>query len=392
MTVAPAPKRNVLFYGTAVLIRQCYLSFKIRIRQWGGLPARRGPTILITNHQFMDEGEIVTSRTFLRHPWIMQIMVNARRTFETGFFAERLPWTAPFLRRYNASGLWESFGILPVENHLFSRTLLTLAEEIRAVHGDLALEDVLPAERVAELRLAGRRLSDLWSMRSFAKAQTRVKLSQLREPYRREAIERGRATTTADIARIVETVRGGATFYVTPEGDFSRDGSMHRMRGGITEALLPVGEPWLCAIAYDPFRGRRLGMLYRILRPADANDLGTSLGAARPVTTSAVLATVLLELGAWFTRDDVVAAAVARLATIPARAFVDPELRANPPRVIDEAFANLEHRGTLRRAGDGYTLTEQRGDPRFPHIADMLSYQRTMLAETLACNARLDQT
>ena len=49
-------------------IRQFYLQFKIRVRQWGQLPAERGATVLITNHQHMDEGETITARTFFLHP------------------------------------------------------------------------------------------------------------------------------------------------------------------------------------------------------------------------------------------------------------------------------------------------------------------------------------
>ena len=371
--------------GIAIGVRQLYLPFKVRVRQWGALPPRRGPTVLITNHQYINEGEIVVSRIFLRNPWQPLVMVNSRRTFETGFFAARLPWTARWTRRFNPTGLWSRMSLLPIENHLFSRTLLSLAEEIRARHGDLALEQVLPEERLATLGLSGVRLGELWSMRYFFKAQAVVKIAHLRDPYRREALENFRRNSAADIARIVDTVRAGATFYVTPEGDFSRDGRMHRMRGGITDAVLPFADPWLCAIAYDPFRGRRLSMLHRIVRPADRDDLGASLAAARPVTTSALLATALLEAPAPPTRDDLVAAVTARLRDLPSNVFVDPELQRDIARAVDEGIAHLQRHGTLRGAAGRFTLTDDRSDPRLAHVADMLTYQRNMLAETLAC-------
>jgi hypothetical protein len=384
-------KPNWSMMAVAIGVRQCYWPFKVRVRQWGGLPVNRGATVLITNHQYGDEGEIVISRVFLTHPWKRLVMVNSRRTFETGFFAARLPWTAPFMRHVNPTGLWERFSILPVENHLFSRTLLSLAEEIRGVHGDITLADILPPERIAPIGVPGTlRLSELWSMPNFFKAQATVKIAYLKDPYRREALEHFRTTSTADVARIVETIRDGATFYVTPEGDFSHDGRMHRMRGGITDAVLLVATPYLCAIAYDPFRGRRLGMLYRILRaPVDA-DLGTALAAARPVTTSALVAADLHERTAPFTAADVTSAVVKRLALLPSSLFVDPELRRDPARCVGEALAGLASRGGLYALATGsYALTGHSIDRRFPHIADMIAYQHTMLGETLECAARL---
>lgn len=156
-------------------VRQAYLLFKIRARQWGHLPAQRGATVLITNHQHIDEGEMVTARTFLRHPWKPLIMCNSRRTFETGFIATALPWTAWFTRGVNLSGLWAIYGILPIENHLFSRPLISLAEELRAAHGDLALEEILSPETLDPLGIEGQTLRDLWSAANFMRAHAWVK-------------------------------------------------------------------------------------------------------------------------------------------------------------------------------------------------------------------------
>jgi hypothetical protein len=114
-------KTNPAMQFAASLARRIYLPSKIRIRQWGALPAPRGPTVLVTNHQHVDEGEIIFARTFLKHPHIPMIAVNSRRTFETGFFAARLPWTAPLTRRLNPTGLWLRCGLLPIENR-FCRT------------------------------------------------------------------------------------------------------------------------------------------------------------------------------------------------------------------------------------------------------------------------------
>jgi hypothetical protein len=374
--------------GFASSSRQLYLAFKIRIRQWGALPADRGPSVLITNHQHMDEGETIIARTMMRHPWKTVVMCNSRRTFETGFIAARLPWTARFTRGLNLSGLWSLFNILPIENHLFSRPLISLAEDLRAVHGDLPLDAILPEAILESLGLEGRKMSDLWrSVPDFMRAQGWVKVAQLKPPYRRETLEKLRATTERDVAQIVERVRAGATFYITPEGDFSHDGRLHPMRSRIVDALSPFAALWLCAIAYDPFRGRRLSMLYRVVPLPDGADVGTTIAAARPVTTSALLGTFLHDVRDAFTAADARRAVLEQLEALNG-VFVDPELRQSPDTVVDEALEILCKSGTLVFEGETFRLTDRRGDPRFPHVPDMVVFQRNMLEETLASARR----
>lgn len=382
-------KPNWMLKAITYGVRQVYLFFKIRVRQWGHLPAERGATVLVTNHQHIDEGEMVTARTFLLHPWKPLAMCNSRRTFETGFIATALPWTAWFTRRLNLSGLWGGYGILPIENHLFSRPLISLAEELRAAHGDLRLEAIFPTETLEPLGLEGRMLSDLWSPADFMRARAWVKVAKLKQPYRREVLENLRAVTERDIAAIVERVRTGATFYITPEGDFSRDGRMHPMRGGIVEALAPFAELWLCAIAYDPFRGRRLSMLYRVLRHGGAVDIGTSLAGARPITTSALLAAFLFGGPETFSVQDAVRALRERLDSLPLNVFVDPELMRAPDAAVVNALATLRKRGTLAAENERYRVTTHRTDARFPHIPDMIAFQSNMLDETVAAAQRL---
>lgn len=371
------------------VVRQVYLSFRIRVRQWGHLPAGRGPTVLITNHQHMDEGEMVTARTFLRHPWKPLVMCNSRRTFETGFIAWQMPWTAWFTRGLNLSRLWAAYSILPIENHLFSRPLISLAEELRSAHGDLPFEAILPPETFELLGLDGGVLSDLWKPVNFERAHVWVKVAKLKQPYRREVLENLRAVTKGDIAAIVERVRTGATFYITPEGDFSRDGRMHPMRGGIVEALAPFADLWLCAIAYDPFRGGRLPMLYQVRRYANAADIGTSLAAARPITTSALVAAFLLEGPTTFVAQDAVRGVRERLDSLPGNVFVDPELHRAPEAAVVGALATLRKRGTLVADAGRYRLTAHRADQRFLHVPDMIEFQRNMLDETLASARRI---
>ena len=86
-------KPNWMMLATTYVTRQAYLKFVMRVRQWGRLPGKRGATVLITNHQHIDEGEMITARTFLRHPWKPLTMCNSRRTYETGFIATVWPWS-----------------------------------------------------------------------------------------------------------------------------------------------------------------------------------------------------------------------------------------------------------------------------------------------------------
>ena len=375
------PKRWLL--APILTIRQLYVPLGIRIRQWGTLPPDRGPTILITNHQHVDEGEIVFSRTYLLHKHKQIVAVNSRRTFETGFFAARLPWTAPFTRNINPTNMWLALSLLPIENHLHSRALISLAEEMRHAHGDVPLSTLLPDDVLADLGLSGINVSDLWKPEYFMKAQTPVKLARLHQPYRREALENFRTNVAADIATVKERVLEGATFYVTPEGDFSHDGRLRPMRNGITDAIVPIADPWLCAIAYDPFRGKRLSMLYRIVKPANVDELGPSLAAARAVTTTVLLAKFLAEHEGTFTCNEALASVQAQLAALPDTVFVDPELVRATHSATTEAIANLIERGTLARVGAAFRLTDKRTDPRFPHIADMIAYHRNMIDETI---------
>ncbi len=384
-------KPNWTLLMTTYIIRQTYLKFKIRVRQWGRLPADRGATVLITNHQHMDEGETITGRTFLLHPWKPLVMCNSRRTFETGFIAARLPFTARFTRGMNLSWLWECLSVLPVENHLFSRPLISLAEELQAAHGDLTIDEILPAETVAELGLHGVTLSGLWKFENFSKAQAWIKIAKLKPPYRHEVLTNLRAVNERDIAAIVERVKAGATFYITPEGDFSRDGRLHAMRNGIVGAIAPFADLWICAVAYDPFRTGRLSMLYRVIRYDDVTDLAVSVAAARPVTNSALLATFLSNAPETFGDEDAIRAVRAQLNALPGNVFADPELLDAPEAIVRDSLSALVRRRTLIAEGGRYRLTAHRSDPKFPHVPDMIAFQRNMLDETLASARQLER-
>lgn len=357
------------------IVRLPYSALRLRIRRWGRLPMRRGPTILIANHQHEDESEMVVLRAFLDAPWKPPIFTaSSRRMFEPGFFAVRVPWTAPLTRRVNFGWFFRTIGLNPLENQLASRPLGSIAREIRAAHGDLGFADVFREEAAADPR--AQRLSDLERPALFDATQRAVKLSHLHEPYRREAMTALRRGVDADIAGIVDLVRRGATFYVTPEGVYSTDGRLKPLRG-IVEKLVGLGEVWFAAIAFDPFRGHRLSMLYRIVRPTDPQDLATSLAAARPIATSALVAAALAARPDRVELDAVISAVRAERDALPPLAFVDPEFDAAPERAVAEVLR------TLRARGADHT------DPRFPGVSDMLAYQAVFFAETAEALRRL---
>ncbi|HYW53849.1 MAG TPA: MFS transporter [Dongiaceae bacterium] len=382
---------STLLVALTCAVRQPVISLFTRVRQWGRLPRRRGPTLLIANHQHQDESEIVVERTFMQGPWRPAFTASSRRMYEPGFFAWRMPWLAPLTRGIDASPLLIALGLLPLENELGSRTLRSLAHGIWRAHGDLALADAFAPPALAAAPRGALRLSDLFGAAHFAVAgTTNVKLAHVRQPYRGELLAATRAGIAQDVARIASVVRRGATFFVTPEGFYSTDGRMRPLKGIVTH-LAPLARVWFAAIAFDPFRGRRLSLLYRIVEPADPRDLQTSLAAARPVTTSALLAQWLLAVGLPFADDEARDGVVRLRDALPPGAFVDPELARDAARCVDEALARMTARELLLADGGRRRLGERRGDARFPGVADVVAYQAAFLNETVDALRRLGE-
>lgn len=354
-----------------------------RVRHWGNLPRRRGPTLIVANHQHDLEGSAIVCTVFVHSgPWRDPIFTaSSRRLYEPGFLAQRLPWLRAVLRPFNFGPLFMTLGLLPLENHLGSRELAALAWSAQRRHGPLPLDEIFES-RVARKFPPGTKSSNLLDAKFFERGREVVRVSTLREPYRREVLDDTRRSLEEDFARIEDVVRRGATFYLTPEGRYSPDGRIGPMLGSL-DRLAPLATVYLAGVSYDPFVSERLPMLFRLVPLRDRARLTETLAASRPVVTSQLLGSWLDGRTATFSETDACDAVEERLRTLPARLFVDPELRRDPRRLVGRALGLMVKWGILERDGDGYRLSPVRRHPQFPQVDDIVAYNARFFEQTL---------
>jgi MFS family permease len=371
--------------ATAVTTNFAWDHLAYRVRHWGRVPRRRGPTLIVANHQHDFESPAIVSTTTVESgPWRHPIFTaSSHRMYEPGFLATRLPWMSFLLRRINAGQLFISLGMLPLENELGSRALSAFAWSAQRRHGPLMLSEIFE-ERVASRFPAGTKSSDLWRREFFAESRRVVKVGTVREPHRREILDETRADVEGDLARMEDVVRRGGTFYLTPEGRYTPDGRMLPMRG-VVERLAPLATIYLAGVSYDPFVSRRFSMLYRIVRfqGSDIVIMAKTLAAIRPVTTSQLLGAWLHARDGSFTVDDAIAATEASLANLPPVVFVDPELRRKSHGLVAAALRLMVKWEILERDGERYRLAVRRCHPQFPFVDDIVAHQTRFLEETL---------
>lgn len=357
-----------------------------RVRNFGNLPRRRGATLIVANHQHdLESMSIVGTTTVTRGSWRHPIYTaSGRRMYEPGFLAVRLPWARWMLRRVNAGPLFQQLGMLPLENFLSSREIASLAYSVQRQHGVKLLSDIFEP-RVASLFPETTTTNDLWHKTNFDRAHTTVKLTTLREPYRREVLDETRKYIGEDLERMENVLRGGGTFYLTPEGVYSLDGKIGPMRGAI-DRLAPLATVYLCGVSYDPFVSKRLSLLYRVARLDDKSKLVQTLASLRPVTASHLLSAWLNQRSEPFSLDDAVAAVDERLRALPPNIFVDPELKRDPRRLVAAALPLMSDEwGILERVGsDRYTLAVVRFHPQFPGVKDIIAFNVNVIEETIA--------
>jgi hypothetical protein len=383
LRVAPLPLQPLRW--ASVLSASFYYRFPYRIRGWGCLPRRRGPTLLISNHQHeIESAVLIADLTIATISWRYPIFtVSSRRMWEPGFFAERIPWLSSVLRMLNFGWLFSSIGLQPIENELHERPFVSVAYVLQGLHGDLDAEAVFTERARARLPKTVKRVGDLLRAEHFTAGRLRVKLTDVLEPYRKEIIQFTRAQVEADLQHFENLQRAGSTIFLAPEGDYSGDGKMQRMRGSLSR-LAPLAQIWLAGISYDPLVGRRLSMLYRIGKAEPDIPLDLQLKRIRPVTTSALLGTWLHERGErHFTAQEAQHAIDAALAALPRVLFVEPELRSNPNRLTRRALHGLLALDIAELDGAAYRLKPHRVHPQFPRTADIIEYLYNFHRETL---------
>lgn len=369
---------------TAVASNYAFVRIAYRIRHWGRIPRKRGPTLIVANHQHDLESMTIVTTTGVEYgPWRHPIFTaSSRRMYEPGFLAVRLPWLSRVLRPFNFGPLFIVLGMLPLENQLASRELFSLAWSLQQRHGPLSLSDAFD-ERVAAAFPPGTKTSQLLEPQFFGEARRVVKITAVREPYRKEILDATRASIEADFARMEDVVKRGATFYLTPEGRYSLDGRIGPMRGAV-DRLAPLATVYVVGVSYDPFVAARLSMLFRYARLRDRAALTQTLAATRPVVTTQLLSAWLEHRSDAFTERDAVAGVAERLAALPPTLFVDPELRRDPGRLVRAALPPMAGWRILERVSGAYRLGTQRQHPQFPMVDDIVAYHARFLEETVA--------
>ncbi|HLJ83952.1 MAG TPA: MFS transporter [Candidatus Eremiobacteraceae bacterium] len=406
LAVGERKRFGICFQFVALGLAMLYFRLAYRIRHYGRLPRDRGPTLVLCNHQHDLDTTAVIAQLIIDGPWYEPIYAaGSRRMFEPGFMGARTRWLRKVLRSANWAGLFSALGCLPIENELRTRTIAALAAAIERRHGDLLLGDVFQGSALVALGegAAELRVSDLGDPSLYSVGRdVLARIEDVRAPYRDEIVAQTRADLEADLQRIEQTMRRGVTFFLTPEGRYSRDGRLSRLRTTLWR-LKPLATVYLSSVSYDPFVGRRLSVLFRIARPAADDDLASSMAAARPITTSQLIAAWLADVPSDMSLESAIRDVRVRLQTVPTGAFVDPELSQAPDRMVRAAFAGLTRLGilepsqasvvgqaSLAQRDETYALTGVRTHPQFPLAPDILAHQANQFAETIAALQTLD--
>lgn len=358
----------------AALSVYLYMHATCRIRRWGRLPRGRRSALVISNHQIDADLMEPFAVFMLTGGYSTVLSVSARMMYEPGFMAMRVPALWRLFHNANFGWLFRALGMLPLENELQTRSIGRWAYALQRRHGALPLTSVFKPAFLRSHDLQDiATTADLFTARNFARARdVRARLSDLQTAYRKEVFDETRTLVEQDLNGIEEAVRNGSTFYVTPEGEYPADGRMLPFRG-IWERLLPAAaEIYLCAISYDPLRTGRFSQLYNVVPLQRREDAVNELKRARPVTVSALLAAVVRSAGGIPPQDLAVARVRELLESLPAGAFVDPELAKEPAACTRDALRGLR------------SLGSSRVHPRFERTADIIEHQAAFLEETIA--------
>jgi len=355
-----------------------------RVRSWGRLPRKRGATVVISNHQHdLDTMGVIPAlqlKTPMRDPLYA---ATAKLMHEPGFMAIRARWVAPFFRRVNFAPIFTAIGMVPLENELSSKSIARIAWSVQRRHGPMPLSQIFKPQVVERFGHGDLRTDRLATAGVFEAAYgTYAKLTEIEQPYRDEIVAETRAGVEEDLERIESIVKRGGSFYVTPEGNYSRDGKMLPFRGSYPRASVHA-DVYVAAISYDPFNAKRMSQLHRIVKIRDKERVVAEVKVARPMTVSQLLGRWLRDRREPFTEAELTAAIETQLQELPPGLFVDPELCAHPDRVVKSALSTMTRLRILTRVGGTYTVGPLRTHSIFAQVDDMIAFQANMLEETL---------
>lgn len=361
-----------------------------RVRVFGDPVPRSRGTLIISNHQSDLDSLFVPAFLYIRHPCQPPpISIGSARLFERRFLGVRAPgWLRWGVYWISVGPILRLLGVLPIEDGIRIRPLTSWVEAVLARHGDLPASAVFEPALLEKLGAGAEaaRLEDFLRLGWLARSRSPVPIRYLRQPYREELQDAVRGDLEEQTEAIRRSLAAGQTVYLTPEGRLTTTGEVGRFRRVMDEVsdLLPSVDLRCSAIAYDPLRRSRMGMVCHIIAPPPTQDLRLALAAARPLTRSQLVASALGRLDGTFTRDALVGSMRQELRRVPAGAFIDPELPTDLHAMAQEALEVLTGAGVLIRSGTGYRIVGTWHHPWFPHVPDMLAFLRRQWEETRA--------
>jgi MFS family permease len=369
-----------------------YARTRYRVRLEGRLPRRRHGLLVVANHLHDLDGMVLPALLYLAGPLgPPPVSVGSQRLFEPGFLADRLRLSRPrALTRLRLGPVLSALGVVPIEDRPRRRPLAAIADTC-GLPPRAPLSALLTPSALAALEsrygpgLNDLPLGEVCGPLRLTLGSELVSLAHLAPAARARLLSRLRLELEAQVARLERLIARGRTLYLTPEGMVSPDGRLHRFRLSLDRLLPRARAVCLAALAYDNLRPGRLRLHLRLVPLAPGRPLRAALLAERTVTVSQVLARCLLEAPPGATVDGVAAAAAAFVASLPASAHLDPDLRRRPVPLVRASLRAMARRGQLAIDGAGRLyLPGPVRDPAFPAVDDMLLYHRRFLEETLA--------
>ena len=371
-----------------------YVRIAYRVRIEGRLPRHRGSTLIVSNHAHDLEGMVVPVALHHQGPPSRTVYFAAsERLFEPGFLATRGPaWLKPLLARLHIGKLLLHLGVRPIENMPRTRPFVGLCYAVWQLHGNLRMGEVFTDDTLSGLGVSGDLLlRDAWRAGQLHAAQVVLPFSALREPYRGEIRAGVRRRIEGQLDALTDLLDTGGTLYLTPEGRYTEDGGLSRLRESLMRLQPHAEQVMLSSLSYDPFAPGRLKLVIRLVPLRPSLDLRLQLLSQRPVTVSQLVATALLEAQGPKDAAELEQRALELLAPLEGAAAVEIELKRNPRRAVRRALGDMRRRGLVVDADGRLELTASRQDPRFEHVQDMVTYQARHFSETLDSLRELKQ-